>query len=120
VSAREAIASALNGLSVTWSGEPVELAATPIKPAGLAVWQAFPDWQSSRWLSRCITEETWAVYVILPGSDAQAFTSATDTLIEPVRDALITLGHVSQVAPIALVSAEQSITMPALNFSLVI
>lgn len=116
---REEIANALRGVTVTWSGGTAELAPSPIRPAALALWQAFPDWQSARWLTRCIPEHTWNVYVILP-TDPEAFTSATDALLDPVREALARLGLVQQASPIALVSAEQALTMPALNFQLII
>lgn len=115
---RQEIAQSLDGVTAAWSGGTIELSGSPYRPAALALWQAFPDWQSSRWLARCVIESTWNVYVILPATDPEAFSSATDALLDPVRDALSALGHVQQVSPIALVSAEQSITMPALNFAL--
>lgn len=116
---REEIANALRGVAFTWSGGPAELAPSPLRPYTLALWQAFPDWQSVRWLTRCIPENTWNVYVLLP-TDPEAFTSATDALLEPVRDALSALGLVQQASPIALVASEQAVTMPALNFQLII
>lgn len=116
---REQIAEALHGATFTWSGGTVELAPSPIRPAALALWQAFPDWQSTRWLTRCIQENTWNVYLVLP-TDPEAFTSATDAALDPVRDRLSTLGLVQQASPIALASAEQALTMPALNFQLII
>ena len=115
---REQIASALSSVVVTYDGAAQQLDGQPVRPASLALWQAFPDWQSAAWLSRCVVERTWAVYVILPAADPASWAEATDDALAAVRDALITLGSVTRVEPIALVSAEQGVTMPALNFTL--
>jgi hypothetical protein len=84
----------------------------------LAVWHAFPDWVAAVWLTRNITERTWSVYVILPAADPDAWASATDAALDAVRNALIRLGSVTRVEPVSLVVADQSMSMPALNFSL--
>ena len=119
MSQREEIAQVLRGVTFTWSGGTAELAPATIRPSALALWQAFPDWQSVRWLTRCVQESTWNVYVVLP-TDPEAFTSATDAALEPIRERLSILGLVQQASPIALASAEQALTMPALNFQLII
>jgi len=115
---RHDIADAMTGVTVTWAGQDYELAGTPAQPAALAVWQAWPDWQSAEWLTRCVIQRTWQVFVILPAGDADAWTSAADSAMSNVRDALIGLGQVSRVEPIALVASSQSLTMPALAFTL--
>lgn len=115
---REEIAAALDGLPVTWSGEDHNLSGTPSQPAALAVWQAWPDWQSAAWLTGCIIERTWNVFVILPSGDAYSWTTATDAVLNTVRNALIVLGRVSRAEPIALVAANQALTMPAISFTL--
>lgn len=118
MTSRQDIAAALQGVQIPWSGGVATLAPSALRPATLATWQAFPDWQSTAWLTRCIPQHTWAVYVLLP-TDPEAFTSATDGALEPIRDALSALGQVQQVSPIALVAADQALTMPALNFALI-
>lgn len=116
---RADIAAALSTVSVDWEGAAHELDGQPTRPAALAVWQAFPDWVSAIWRTTCVIERTWAVYVILPAADPDAWASATDAALEGVRGALIRVGAVTRVEPVSLVVADQSSTMPALNFSLV-
>ena len=115
---REDIAAALSTVSVVWDGTPYLLDGRPTRPPALAVWQAFPDWVAATFLTRCITERTWSVYVILPAADPDAWASATDAALVAVRDALIRVGSVTRVEPVSLVVADQSMSMPALNFSL--
>jgi len=115
---REDIAGALSTVSVTWNGVAYPLDGQSIRPPALAVWQAFPDWVSAVWRTRCIVERTWSVYVILPAADPDAWASATDAALDSVRDALIHVGSVTRVEPVSLVVADQSMSMPALNFSL--
>lgn len=115
---REDIADALDGLQIVYGGNVYALTGTTHQPAALAVWQAWPDWQSRIWLTACVRENVWSVYVILPAADAATWTEATDAVIEDVRSALIALGHVSRAEPIALVAADQGLTMPAVNFAL--
>jgi hypothetical protein len=116
---RNKIADALSTVSILYDGAMHQLDGHPVRPASLALWQAFPDWQESTWLTRCVIERTWAVYVILPASDPQSWAEATDAALDPVRDALSPLGQVQRCTPIALVSADQAVTMPALNFTLI-
>jgi hypothetical protein len=116
---REQIADALSSVVVDFDSDIHQLDGQPVRPASLALWQAFPDWQSASWMTRCVIERTWAVYVILPAADPSSWAEATDDAISSVRDALIMLGSVTRVEPIALVSAEQGVTMPALNFTLI-
>lgn len=116
---RADIAAALDGVTVVWSGQDHQLAGSESQPPALSVWQAWPDWQSAEWFSACLIQRTWSVYVILPAGDAQAWTTATDAVLTAVRDALVMLGQVQRAEPIALVAAEQSLTMPAVNFTLV-
>lgn len=115
---RDDIAGALAGVTVTWDGTAHQLAPTSAQPPALAAWQAWPDWQSAQWLTACVVERTWQVFVILPTADAQTWTSATDAVLNAVRAALLKVGHVSRAEPIALVAAEQSMTMPAVAFTL--
>jgi hypothetical protein len=115
---RADIAAVLDGLVITYAGQDHVLSATPSQPAALAVWQAWPDWQSAAWLSACAIERTWLVYVILPAADPVSWTEGTDAILTPVRNALIQLGQVQRAEPIALVAAEQSLTMPAVSFTL--
>lgn len=115
---RDDIAGALSGVVVQYDGQPYTLTGYPTRPAALAVWQAFADWQSAQWLTACVIEQTWSVYVILPAADPMAWADATDNTLTPVRDALFAVGNVSRVEPVALVSADQGVTMPALNFTL--
>jgi hypothetical protein len=115
---RAEIAAALDGVTVQHDGHAAELTGTPAQPAALAVWQAWPDWQSATWMSMCVIERTWLVYVILPAADATAWTEAADAVLEPVRAALTGVGSVSRVEPIALVAADQAVTMPAVSFTL--
>lgn len=116
---RENIADALSTVIVDYDSDIHQLDGQPVRPPALALWQAFPDWQSASWLTRCAVERTWAVYVILPAADPASWAEATDDAINSVREVLITLGSVTRVEPIALVSAEQGVTMPALNFTLI-
>lgn len=115
---RHDIAAAMTGVTVTWSGQDYELTGTPAQPAALAVWQAWPDWQAAEWLTRCVMQRTWQVFVILPAGDADAWTGAADSAMENVRAALIPLGQVTRAEPIALVAGNQALTMPALAFTL--
>jgi hypothetical protein len=112
------IAGALDGITVPWSDETRTITATAAQPAALSVWQAWPDWQSSRWLSMCAIERTWLVYVILPAADAPSWTEATDAILNRVRTALIPLGQVQRAEPVALRMADQSISLPAVAFTL--
>lgn len=115
---REDIAAALSGVVVTWNGVAYPLDGQGIRPPALAVWQAFPDWVAAVWRSQCVVERTWSVYVILPAADPDAWATATDAALKPVRDALIRVGSVTRVEPVSLVVADQSSSMPALNFTL--
>lgn len=116
---RNAIAFALSSVQVEWDGKTVTLDGHPVRPAALAVWQGFPDWTAATWVTRCVTERAWSVYVILPAADPDAWASATDAVLEAVRTALLHVGQVLRVEPVSLVVADQSTSMPALNFSLV-
>jgi len=115
---REEIAGALAGVTVTHDGQTQQMAPTVAQPPALAAWQVWPDWQSAVWVSGCVVERTWQVYVILPAADAQTWTSATDAVLNAVRTALLNVGHVSRAEPIQLVASEQSLTMPAVAFTL--
>ena len=115
---RDEIAAALSRVIITWDGADHPLDGQAVRPASLAVWQAFPDWQSAAWRSRCVIERTWQVFVILPAADPDAWATASDAALDAVRDELIKIGSVVQVSPIALVAADQALTMPALNFTL--
>lgn len=118
MSTRDDIAAALSTVIIDYDNDVHQLNGQPVRPASLALWQAFPDWQSATWLTACVVERTWNVYVILPAADPRSWAEATDDAIPAVRDALIKIGNVSRVEPIALVSSEQGVTMPALNFTL--
>lgn len=82
---RAEIAASLAGVAVDWDGATHELAPSQSQPQALAAWQAWPDWQAAEWLSAGMVERTWAVYVILPAPDPQAWTSATDAVLNAVR-----------------------------------
>jgi hypothetical protein len=116
---RQDIADALSTVTVDWNGSPFQLDGQSVRPPALAVWQAFPDWVAATWLTRCVTERQWSVYVILPAADPDAWASATDAALDVVRSALIKIGSVTRVEPVSLVVADQSTSMPALNFSLI-
>lgn len=115
---RQDIADALSRVTIIWDGQPYQVDGQPVRPAALALWQGFPDWQAATWVGRCVIERTWAVYLILPAADPASFAEATDNALDAIRDELIKLGQVSRAEPIALVSADQGVTMPALNFTL--
>lgn len=114
---RESIAAALTGISLDWDGQPRVLTGYETRPAALQLWQGYPDWISRTWRSRCLAEDTWNVFVALPAADPQSWATATDVALEPVRDALTRLGHVSRAEPIRLVF-EGNISTPAVNFTL--
>lgn len=116
---RADIAAALDGLAIDYGGAPAALAATPYRPAALAVWAVWPDWQSAMWINACVVQRSWQVFVILPAVDPPAWTEATDAVLGAVHDALVPLGQVQRAEPIALVAAEQALTMPAVAFTLV-
>jgi hypothetical protein len=116
---REQIAAALSEVEITWNGRAHLLDGHAYRPASLAVWQAFCDWQAATWLTGCHIEMSWQVYVILPASDPEAWATATDSALSPVRDRLIQIGKVSRAEPIALVASDQALTMPAINFTLI-
>jgi hypothetical protein len=115
---RDDIAAALSRVVVDWNGEQHALDGQPVRPAALAVWQAFPDWRSAVWLTSCVIERIWQVYVILPAGDPEAWATATDAALDSIRTGLLGLGAVTRVEPVALVAADQGLTMPALNFTL--
>jgi hypothetical protein len=115
---RQEIADALSQVIIAWDGQPHRIDGQPVRPAALALWQAFPDWGSAIWRTACLIERTWQVYVILPAADPASWAEATDEAINAIRDQLIRLGAVTRVEPIALVAADQALTMPALNFTL--
>ena len=115
---REDIAAALDGVAVEFNGSTVTLSASTAQPAALAVWQTWPDWLSATWMTAYVIERVWQVFVILPAADAPTWTAATDAVLTTVRNALIPVGHVERVEPIALVAAESSTTMPAVAFTL--
>src|SRR5690349_22449238 len=100
---REAIAAALSTVTVDWDGASYTLDGHSTRPAALAVWQAFPDWVSATWRTRCVVERTWSVYVILPAADPDAWASATDAALNAVRDALVPIGAVIRAEPVSLV-----------------
>jgi hypothetical protein len=116
---RAEIADALSRVIVDYDGAPYPIDGQPSRPAVLALWQAFPDWQFATWLGRCVMERTWQVYVIMPGADPASWAEASDAALDVVRDELLKLGSVTRVEPIALVAADQGITLPALNFTLI-
>lgn len=114
---RADLAAALTGVTATYGGAPVTLTGYAYQPPSLAMWQAWPDWQAATWLTGCLIERTWQIFVILPAPDAAGWTEATDAILNAVRDALIPLGQVQRAEPIALVAADQGTTMPAVAFT---
>jgi hypothetical protein len=113
------IAEALSRVVIDYDGQTHQVDGHRTRPAVLALWQGFPDWQYATWLTRCVTERTWAVYVIMPGADPASWAEASDAALDAVRTELVQIGSVTRVEPIALVAADQGVTLPALNFTLV-
>jgi hypothetical protein len=118
MSTRDDIATVLDGLPVELDGEPHTVDAYPALPASIQPFTSWPVWQSSSWLTACVIAEEWRVFVTLPAGTSDAWADTGDALIGPVRDALLKVGAVQRVEPVALAVGDQTQTVPALVFSL--
>jgi hypothetical protein len=114
---RHDIAAAVS-ISLTVDGQAITIDGLPVQPATFAVWQAWPVWQSSVWLSRAAQVRTWQVLLVLPAGDIATWVDATDDILAAIRDALEDVGHVTRVEPVQLMAGDASQTMPGLAFSL--
>lgn len=118
MSTRQDIATVLDGLVVDVDGSDVVLAAHPQLPDAIDAYTAWPVWVSTRWLTACVSEDTWNVLVTLPAADADAWATSGSALLDPVREALSKVGGVERAEPIAIAIGDNSTTVPALAFTL--
>ena len=118
MSTREDIAAALDGIVVDLDGTTYAVDAYPALPSTIQPFTSWPIWQATTWLSACIAEEEWRVALTLPASSSDAWAETGDELIEPVRTALLKVGAVLRVEPVALAVGDQSQSVPTLMFTL--
>jgi hypothetical protein len=91
------------------------------QPGTFAAWQSWPTWQSAEWMSRCVIVTTWQVLLVLPAGDPAAWGDASQSVLNPVRDGLETVGHVIRAEPVTLASGQlESQTIPALQFTVLV
>lgn len=114
---RADIAEAVS-ITLTVDGQTVTIDGLSVQPATFAVWQAWPVWQSSVWLSRCVQQRTWQLLLVLPAGDLATWVDASDDILSAVRDALEDVGHVTRCEPVQLMAGDASQNMPGLAFSL--
>lgn len=114
MSMREKIAAALAG--VTYADHPLD--AHEVEPRTLSALQAWPVWVNTRWLTACTWSVEWAVVVMLPAADTDAWTEAAEDLIQPVRDALEAVGHVDLAEAMTVQANDIGQNVPALRFTL--
>lgn len=94
------------------------VAATPTTPQTIVAGSAWPVWRDLDWVTVADTAARWQVFVVLPNTDPVGTVDAADTLLQPVADALRSLGKVGPVDPVqwAVEPGQQSV--PALRFNL--
>lgn len=120
MSDRPAIAETLGAVSFEWHGEPVQIIGHEYEPDTIATWQAWPVWLQTAWLTACIPEPTWHVIVVLPVGNTEAWSTAADAAIEPIRGAFDQgdVGNVALVEPVTLTPGDPGNSWPALRFTL--
>jgi hypothetical protein len=109
---RDDIQKALEGVT-----DPV-LDARPFMPNTVTAWNAWPVWMSSTFAGRCVEIRLWQVLVILPPGDTEAWTTAAEDAIWPIREALETVGSVTLVEPIQVFVGDAATGTPALRFTI--
>lgn len=108
---RDEIAAALAGVP--------GVTASPNAPNVANPGMAWPVWQSSAPLTAYGWEITWNVFLVLTGGYPDATIAEADPLALAVGDALLQVGAVTLVEPVALgVDASGTATAPALRFTL--
>jgi hypothetical protein len=117
---RDDIAGALSAVTVTLpNGETVTVDGRPYVPATLSAWQAWPQWQNTVWLTACVSQWTWLVYVILPPGDPAAWSDAENAAVDSIREALeATVAHVDRAEPVILPPGDGTAARPALQFTI--
>lgn len=118
MSTRDDVVTVLDGLELQLPDGAVTLQASRAIPATIDAWSCWPVWQSTTWRTVAISDETWTVLLVLPAGDADAWSTAGEQALEPVRVALMKLGGVMRAEPIALAVGDNATTVPALAFTL--
>ena len=113
---RAALVAALGGISADVAGETVYVTASPVKPAPVVAYQAWPTWLATRPTAMCVSERDWQVTLALPGADAQTWTESGDALMDAVADAL-SAWHLTRVEPAQLLVADNA-NIPILLYTL--
>ena len=117
---RDDIAAALSSVEVAWDNDLVPITGFPaeVEPASWQAWVGWPAWRDTRWLNACVAEDRWYVLVVVPSGDALTFSAAMEAVKDPVRDALLKVGHVELAEASALVASDNTATVPAVRYSL--
>lgn len=118
MSTRDDVVTVLDGLQLVLPDSTVTVRASRALPATIDAWHAWPVWVSTTWRTVAIADETWTVLLVLPAGDADAWSTAGEQALEPVREALMGLGGVMRAEPIALAVGDNATTVPALAYTL--
>src|SRR5215510_8082513 len=112
---RAAIVAAVDGVTADVEGVTVTISATPVRPAVLAPYQAWPVWTATRPTAMCNSELDWMLIVVLPGADAQTWTITGDALVDAIAEAL-DAWHLTRIEPGQLKVSESG-TAPVLMYT---
>lgn len=90
---------------------------TPDTPSAFDGWPVLLD---IRPITMGIIEADWQVFVALPAGDQHATVDTGDHIIDPVGDALMTIGKVTHVRPARWITGDAGEGVPVWQFELTI
>lgn len=118
MSARDDVVTVLDGLAIDLPDGAVTIHCHRALPPTIDAWVAWVVWVSTTWRTVAVADETWTVLLVLPAADSDAWSTAGEQALWPVRDQLSKVGGVMRAEPIALSVGDNATTMPAMAYTL--